>query len=348
MNSNVLKRLFKKVLFFLLITIVLWLFKLSMVNAVSIKPYDFLIFGVQSLPTQNWIRTGGTQRVNQTTFILNTTNITTDLPSDVQLFTELYACVTQDGDTDLPNVSYITNVNQNGGFRNGNVNSVNLNISCKVPDGYDGTIYKFYFQIYSWEIPAGGADFFRVSSYWNFDRFTMKTLNITITDIYITDSDNYINDKLLASQGKGQQVIINQNGQIIDNTNSTNQKLDDLNKNLTDETSPNLNGLQNSAGWLKPGPVDIILNLPLSLLNNLTSNLSKSCSPITLPLPFVNKNLELPCLNSIYNKINGVNVFLNSIGVIASAFIIYEYLRKLYIRIDKILNFDNSNDWGGI
>lgn len=348
MNNYKLKRLFKKVLFFLLITIVLWLFKLSMVNAVSIKPYDFLIFGVQSLPTQNWIRTNGTSRVNQTIFTLNTTNITTDLPADVQLFTELYACVTQDGDTDLPNVSYISNVNQEGGFRNGNVNSVNLNIACKVPDGYNGTIYKFYFQIYSWEIPQGGADYFRVSSYWNFDRFTMKTLNITITDMYITDSDNYINDKLLASQGKGQQVIINQNGQIIDNTNSTNQKLDDLNKNLTDETSPNLNGLQNSAGWLKPGPVDSILNLPLSLLNNLTTNLSKSCSPISLPLPFVDKTLELPCLNSIYNKINGVNVFLNSIGVIASAFLIYEYLRKLYIRIDKILNFDNSNDWGGI
>ena len=348
MNNNKLKRLFKKVLLFLIITILLWLFKLSMVNAVSIKPFDFVIFGVQSLPTQNWIRTNGSQRVNQTIFTLNTTNITTSLPADVQLFTELYACVAQDGDTDLPNVSYITNTNQEGGFRNGNVNSVNLNIACKVPDGYNGTLYKFYFQIYSWEIPAGGADYFRVSSYWNFDRFTMNTLNITITDMYITDTDNYTNDKILASQGKGQQVIINQNGQIIDNTNSTNNKLDDLNKNLIDETSPNLNSLQNSAGWLKPGPVDSILNLPLSLLNNLTTNLSKSCSPIDLPLPFVNKTLQLPCLNSIYNQINGLSVFLNSIGVIASAFIIYEYLRKLYLRIDKILSFDDVSGWGDI
>ena len=112
MNNYKLKRLLKKVLFFLIITIILWLCKLVSVHAVSIKPYDFAIFGVQSLPTQNWIRTGNSQRVNRTEFILNTTNITTDLPSNVQLFTELYACVTQDGDTDLPNVSYITNTNQ--------------------------------------------------------------------------------------------------------------------------------------------------------------------------------------------------------------------------------------------
>lgn len=356
MDNYKLKRLFKKILFFLIVTIVLWLFKLSMVNAVSIKPYDFVIFGVQSLPTQNWIRTNGSQRFNQTIFTLNTTNITTSLPADVQLFTELYACVTQDGDGDLPNVSYITNTNQEGGFRNGNVNSVNLNIACKVPDGYNGTLYKFYFQIYSWEIPAGGADYFRVSSYWNFDRFTMNTLNITITDIYITDTDNYTNDKILASQGKGQQVIINQNGQIIDNTNSTNQKLDDLNKNITDDTPPDFNGLKNSAGWLPKGPVDSIINLPLSLLENIQDNLGKTCQPVSLPLPFVNKNIDLPCINSLYSQIEGMNTFFNWCGVVASVFILFRYLIYLYNRVDSTLTlrentlpgyFEDSM-WGGM
>lgn len=356
MNNFKLKRLFKKILFFLIVTIVLWFIKLSMVHAVSIKPYDFVIFGVQSLPTQNWIRTNGSQRVNQTIFTLNTTNITTSLPADVQLFAEVYACVTNDGVGDLPNVSYITNSSQEGGFRNGNVNSVNLNIYCKVPDGYDGEVYKFYFQIYSWEIPAGGADYFRVSSYWNFDRFTMKTLNITITDMYITDTDNYTNDKILASQGKGQQVIINQNGQIIDNTNSTNQKLDDLNKNITDETSPNLNGLQNSAGWLKPGPVDSIVNLPLTLLNNLQTNLGNTCNPVTVNLPYVNKDINLPCISAIYKQINGLDAWFQGIGVIAAAFILYRYFMYLYNRIDDTLSFRENNMqgyfdesiWGGM
>ena len=232
------KKCIKKSKYFIIPIILISLFTLN-VNAVSIKPYDYLIFGVHDLPTQNWIRTQGITKVNQTIFTLNTTNITTSLPSDVQLFTEVYACVTQDGDNDLGNLSYITNDNQVGGFKNGNVNSVNLNIACKVPDGYNGTIYKFYFQIYEWEIPAGGADFYRVSSYWHFDRFTMKTLNITITDIYITDSDNYLDDATLASQGKGQQVIINQNNTLID-------KSDKISNSITstdDDTTSNKCGI---------------------------------------------------------------------------------------------------------
>ena len=187
-----------------------------------------MIFGVHDLPTQNWIRTNNTQKISQTIFTLNTTNITTSLPSDVQLFTELYACVVHDGTGDLGDSTYITNVAQEGGFKNGKVKSVNLNVSCKVPDGYEGTMYKFYFQIYSWEVPSGGADFLRVSSYWNFNNLTMKTLNITITNIYITDSDNYLDDATLASQGKGQQVIINQNDTIINNQDSIKNTLDSI------------------------------------------------------------------------------------------------------------------------
>ena len=64
MDNYKLKRLFKKVLLFLIITILLWLCKLSMVNAVSIKPYDFTIFGGHILPIQNWIRTSNNLNVS--------------------------------------------------------------------------------------------------------------------------------------------------------------------------------------------------------------------------------------------------------------------------------------------
>lgn len=230
------KKCIKKSKYFIIPIILISLFTLN-VNAVTIKPYDFIIFGTKDLPTQNWIRTNNTQKVSQTIFTLNTTNITTSLPSDVQLFTEVYACVVHDGVGDLGNSTYITNVDQDGGFKNGNVNSVNLNVSCKVPDGYPGTMYKFYFQIYSWEVPSGGADFLRVSSYWNFNNLTMKTLNITITNIYITDTDNYLDDATLASQGKGQQVIINQNESIINNTDTIISKTDEIKGTITSDDS---------------------------------------------------------------------------------------------------------------
>lgn len=331
MNIYKLKKLFKIVLFILILTIILWLFKLSIVNAATFAPFDFSIVGNSNLPQDQWVDNGMSKILTVATSMQeNNLNI------NERNYVEIFACVAGGPSWS----SYITNDDLNGAFQNGAVNSLNTGISCKTTNqSYNGSIFKFYFKIYKWRIPSG-ADLYEVSSYWRFNS-SEASLLLDIRDIKITDKDNFYDDSILVSNGKGQDIIIN-------NGNATNKKLDDLNKKLTDETSPNLSGLQNSAGWLKPGPVDSILNLPLSLLNNLTTNLSKSCTAIDLPLPFVNKNLQLPCLNTIYSKINGVGVFLNSIGVIASAFIIYEYLRKLYIRIDKILNFDNVSGWGDI
>ena len=254
---------------FIILIVFISLFAFN-VNAVTIKPYDYIIFGTKDLPIQNWIRTNNTQRVSQTIFTLNTTNITTSLPSDVQLFTEVYACVVHDGDGDLGNSTYISNVDQDGGFKNGNVNSVNLNVSCKVPDGYPGTMYKFYFQIYSWEVPSGGADFLRVSSYWNFNNLTMKTLNITITNIYITDTDNYLDDATLASQGKGQQVIINQNETIINNTDTIISKTDEIKGTITSDDSDVTSSKCGIICKLK-GIFTGIIELPSKILNLLKS-----------------------------------------------------------------------------
>lgn len=141
-----------------------------------------------------------------------------------------------------------------------------------------------------------------------------------------------------------------QNQTIIDQNNQTNSKLDDLNSNITSTEGADLSALENSAGWLPPGPVDSILNLPLALLNNITNNLSKSCQPVVLPIPYVNKNLTLPCVNTLYEDM-GVSAWSNTIGTIASAFIMLSYLLKLYQWVDDQLSFrenHNIDNWGGV
>ena len=151
-------------------------------------------------------------------------------------------------------------------------------------------------------------------------------------------------------------TIISQNQTIINKTDETNKKLDDLNKNLIDETPPDFDGLKNSAGWLPKGPVDSIINLPLSLLENIQDNLGKTCQPVSLPLPFVNKNIDLPCINTLYSQIEGMNTFFNWVGVVASVFILFRYLIYLYNRVDSTLTlrentlpgyFEDSM-WGGM
>lgn len=138
--------------------------------------------------------------------------------------------------------------------------------------------------------------------------------------------------------------------QNIANINQqTNTTINNINSSITSEDGPELTGLSGSAGWLPPGPVDSILNLPLSLMQNLTINLSKSCSPVVLTLPYVDRQISLPCINTIYTQL-GINGWLTVIGTIASAFILYRYLLSLYKWVDDTLTFRENTwcDWGGV
>lgn len=344
MNNFKLKRLFKKILFFLIITIILWFIKLSMVSAATYDPSYFKVMGNETI-RNNFYAKGG-----KTIITVNSVPLSV-VPIESQNYIELTYCITQP----LVSTWTISNDSLDGAIVPGNFNYIKFNnIDCAL-DNYPGKVYRFYLQVYKWGVPSGGSDVYQVSSYLNIsDQGFFSIYNLL--DIKISDSDNYYNDLIQFNNGVDQTTIINQNGQIIDNTNSTNQKLDDLNKNLTDETSPNLNGLENSAGWLKPGPVDSIVNLPLNLLNNLQTNLGNTCNPVTVKLPYVNKDINLPCISAIYKQINGLDTWFQGIGVIAAAFILYKYFMYLYNRIDDTLSFRENNMqgyfddslWGGM
>lgn len=137
---------------------------------------------------------------------------------------------------------------------------------------------------------------------------------------------------------------------IIQAQDGTTQAIEDLNDSITSETPPNLSGLSNSAGWLPAGPVDSILNLPLALLNNINTNLSKTCQPVILHIPLVDRDLPIPCITTLYQQM-GIMTWVNGIGAIASAFILFSYLVRLYKWVDDTLTFRENNyidNWGGV
>lgn len=162
-------------------------------------------------------------------------------------------------------------------------------------------------------------------------------------------------DKSITSETFGNainNVINNQNSNTQNIINNQNANTQDVKDTLTDDDPPtNLDSLSNSAGWLPAGPVDSILNLPLSFLTNLNTNLSKSCQPVELPLPFIDKTLPLPCVNLLYSQIDGVTPWINTVGIIASAFMLFGYLISLYKYVDDTLTFRENNyldNWSGL
>ena len=200
-----------------------------------------------------------------------------------------------------------------------------LHVTCSVPgDSYIGTAVLF-----NSIVPKNQSYIYTIGIQNNISYTCQVGANSIITN------NNINTDKIIDNQNKNQQ--------------QTNQKLDKLDQNITSEQGPNLDGLDNSAGWLPAGPVDSILNLPLSFFENLTDNLSKTCQPVSMIFPFTNTNFQLPCISTLYEKI-GIMDFLNWLGVIVGSIILYKYFISLYKWVDDTLTFreNNHNDWGGV
>ena len=130
-------------------------------------------------------------------------------------------------------------------------------------------------------------------------------------------------------------------------TTTSNPSLDNI---LTDESSPDLDILGDTSTWLPPGPVDSLIMLPLNFINTIINKLSGTCSPVNLPIPFMqNKYIVLPCLNTIFENIEGFSTLFNLIGVIGSVYLLYNYFVRFYKWVDDTLTLRENTwqDWGG-
>lgn len=140
----------------------------------------------------------------------------------------------------------------------------------------------------------------------------------------------------------------------LDEANETSKgifgKLKDLFNWLTNKDDADISSAGNVAGWLPPGPLDSLINLPLTMLTNINSSLNKTCSPLEVNLPYVNKTVEIPCLNTIFNQITGLNSFWTWVGMIGSVLILYRYLINLYNYYDKLTDLKANfiSDWGSV
>ena len=116
---------------------------------------------------------------------------------------------------------------------------------------------------------------------------------------------------------------------------------------MKDESDIDTSKVDNLVGYLPAGPLDSIINLPLSMLNAINTNLSKTCVAPAFKVPFVNENFTLPCISALYDKM-GATTLLNTLGVIAASVMLYKYLVYLYNWIDSVLSLKGNKlkGWG--
>lgn len=127
-----------------------------------------------------------------------------------------------------------------------------------------------------------------IGAYWNEGGY------VQLVNAYFSN-DPFIYDSSL-------DVIINNNNIINNSINDANNKLNDINGSLnnsdTTEATNDANNFFNNFTTDLHGLTGII-TAPLNAINSLTN---KTCSPLVLPLPFVDKDLTLPCMRSIYDE----------------------------------------------
>lgn len=179
---------------------------------------------------------------------------------------------------------------------------------------------------------------------------TVLSKSGTSDDIYITPSKIQIQEGSVATEYEEPNTEI-----CTNKIDETNDALNNIGGALTDDSPTDMSGLGDSAGWLPAGPVDSILTLPLTLFTTLSNNLSNNtCTTAVLPLPFVNKNINLPCIKTLYDKIGITGTLFTTAGIIASCFILFNYLLSLYNWVDKTLTMRENtmpgyydDNWGG-
>lgn len=185
------------------------------------------------------------------------------------------------------------------------------------PDGRDG--------YYNSDLRIVGNSYIRISNV----NYTVKT---DLNNALLEDANDKLDD-------------------VNDNIKDTNEKLDKIDETITDNTPPDTSSLENASGWLPAGPVDSIANLPITLLQSLTNNLDSSCTPIDLPIPFIDSSLILDCPGTILKKFDGFWIFWEGFGLIAGIWCLYKYFINLYKWVEIHLSMDEKESlgkWGGI
>ena len=151
----------------------------------------------------------------------------------------------------------------------------------------------------------------------------MKWTNYNFT--YNSDESAVINNQT--------NVIQNQTNEIINQQQETNDLINDDNVDGgTSEASSFFSNFTTNTHGLTG-----IITAPLNAINSLTS---ATCSELVIPLPFVNENITLPCMRSIYTTNFGA--FMSLYDIITTGIIAYWVCVRIFGLVKDFKNPDHD------
>ena len=207
-----------------------------------------------------------------------------------------------------------------------------VNKPCNV-SGYKASVYRFTFYVTSFDDAGNG----NLGLQFNTRLFSNTNYNTFFRLLSITYSDSLSYSDIDLSN---QENIIEQNNQIITGQQNIEDSVNKVDGTLKDD---NTQQAQDSAGGFfndfttDTHGLTAIITAPLSLISNITS---ASCSPLVIPLPFVDKDLTLPCMGEIYSQYFGS--FLSIYQMITFGIVAYWVLVRIFNLVKDFKNPDHD------
>lgn len=178
---------------------------------------------------------------------------------------------------------------------------------------------------------SGGRFYYtyRVNSNW----VVANSVNDKIVENIQNGNENVegaVNDFKSQAHSDSQAEInaTNRNTQAVNNVNNS------INSTSTSGSESFLNDIVNDPAFQDTTGINSIITLPL----NMISSLSNSCQPITLNIPFLNVDVQIPCFRSVIT--NHMPLVANLISVVVNGFILY----RIFIDIVGIIKSSRNPD----
>lgn len=182
-------------------------------------------------------------------------------------------------------------------------------------DGLDIYKFEYFYENYSIVVSVYFSPTENLNrthmNLWTTRSFSLNWLKSNISTItYPIHNEIGVNEQSIQADLDKINDNINATGSAINSNidsmkekqEETNKQLGDLNNNITND---NVDDASSSANDFFTGfesndyGLTAIVTAPLNFIKSITSS---TCTPLGFPLPFVDKRVELPCMNAIYKE----------------------------------------------
>ena len=218
-----------------------------------------------------------------------------------------------------------------------------INTTQKFLQQTDGSYIDF--DVYSLKCPvilaSNGLDYMSIvyqANYqvtttirgmWGFisEEYTQEQLNTIISILQNSSSTNEITSKL---------------DEVNKSITDSNKKIDEVNSSINNSdvsgANSDLNNFTENDLFKDSTGILAIIQAPINMLNSITS---ATCSPLTLPIPYMNFNIEIPCLSTVFAK-HFSSELLTLLKLAINGFIMYKVLCSLVMDIHNYKDPDSD------